>query len=438
VIDDEILRRHFVAIATTDYDDTTCPPLAGVLDEVKTLRDWLCDAGLGKRAFQQAFPELADNPDEEQIRAALKKSPRSLERWNDSDAAVVFVTGHGVAAHGAHWMVLQHTVGQLRTTALRTSELVGWLADTGIEHLLIVLDLCYAGDTAAGVGRFEEDFPATWLALASVTRTQQAQTGALTAAIAEFLAELNSPIGEQFNHGPYLRVDQFVDAIQTKLGDGQRLAALQPGLPSLAASPCLPNPRCTPEQQPVQPARRDLALRPRDLEAHWDPRARGVASGAESGWLFTGRTTLMRRLIAAADRTSPDSALDRAGAEAGVEALVDTAPVLVTGAAGTGKSAVLARLVTLSDPGFCARYAELVDAIPTDLRPRPGWSTRRCWRPARRRWRCSPTSTRPSPPPLPRRPRAWMSCATRGGTGCAPTTGRSPWSSTRSMRPRSR
>lgn len=102
----------------------------------------------------------------------------------------------------------------------------------------------------------------------------------------------------------------------------------------------------------VARVRRDLALRPADLEAHWDPRSRGVAAGSEGGWLFSGRTELMRRLIQATTGDAP--------------------PVLVTGAAGSGKSAVLARLVTLSDPGFSARYTHVVDSIPGGLRPDPG------------------------------------------------------------------
>ena len=63
-------------------------------------------------------------------------------------------------------------------------------------------------------------------------------------------------------------------------------------------------------------ARRDLALRQADLDAHWDPRSRGVAAGSEGGWLFTGRTELMRSLIQATTGTAQ--------------------PVLVTGAAGSG------------------------------------------------------------------------------------------------------
>lgn len=216
-IDAEVLRRHFVVIATSDYEDPSCEALPGVMDEVKVLQAWWCDERLGERRFTQQYPDLACNPTKQQVRGAFEE-PEEL--WNHSDAAVVFVTGHGVVGHGAHWIVLHRTnTSQLHRTALRTSDLVGWLADTGIEHLLVILDLCYAGSTVGETAAFA-DFPPTWLALASVTSTQQARTGALTTAISEFLAELASPTGEQFNHGPYLRVDQFLDAIQSKLGDG--------------------------------------------------------------------------------------------------------------------------------------------------------------------------------------------------------------------------
>jgi hypothetical protein len=45
---------------------------------------------------------------------------------------------------------------------------------------------------------------------------------------------------------------------------------------------------------------------------------------------------------------------------------------VVTGTAGCGKSAVLSRLVTLSDPKFRSDHQDLVDAIWADLRPRAG------------------------------------------------------------------
>ncbi len=73
---------------------------------------------------------------------------------------------------------------------------------------------------------------------------------------------------------------------------------------------------------------------------------------SDPGWLFTGRVQLMRHLIQAT--TGKPGTL------------------LVTGRAGSGKSAALARLVTLSDPGFVDRYAQRVEAISDDLKPAIG------------------------------------------------------------------
>ena len=68
------------------------------------------------------------------------------------------------------------------------------------------------------------------------------------------------------------------------------------------------------------------------MATHWDPRARGVAMASERGWMFTGRAKAMRKVL---------SWMSTAG---GGEGLV------VTGPPGTGKSALLARIVTLADP----------------------------------------------------------------------------------------
>ena len=77
----------------------------------------------------------------------------------------------------------------------------------------------------------------------------------------------------------------------------------------------------------------------RALKEHWDPRGRGVEQAARSGWFFTGRGQALSQLVAwltAAPRP--------------VENLR-----VVTGGPGSGKSAVLARLVTMSDPQYRAR-----------------------------------------------------------------------------------
>jgi len=344
---ESILRRSFIAVATTDYKDHRLRALPGVADEVRALSRWLCAKKLGHRRFATPYPELARNPTIEQIEAVLKRPERD---WNDGDAAVVFVSGHGLANTDGHWIAVTDTdTDRPRRTAIGTRELVGWLRDTEIDHLLVILDLCHAGAAGFDTVRLPE-FPPTWIVLASTSPDQIAATGELAAAITGFVADLDSPEGERFDHGPYLRVEQFLREVQDRL-PGQRLHFLHTAIPDSGPSPCLPNPRHVSRPPLVSAARRDLAIRREDLDAHWAPKA----AGSESAWLFTGRAQVLQHLIAF------------------LEAGPGQAPVVVvTGAAGSGKSAVLGRLVTLSDPTFRAKHRHLVATIPSDLQPPEG------------------------------------------------------------------
>lgn len=356
-IDEGILRRSFVAIATSTYEDARLANLdgkdghSGVTDEVATLSGWLCDKRLGKRAFTHTHPGLAADPTKNQIRAALE-DPAPEQKWRAADAAVLFVTGHGLKADGAHWLAVRATdTGRPKATALRTADLIGWLTETGIEHLLLVLDSCYAGAAAGEAIAFDDPIPATWLVLLAATKNETAKTGALTGAVRELLEEIGEPDGRNYGEDPYLRVDWFLEDLEKKLD--RRVIPLQ-GSQHSGVHVCLPNPHHQHRRTTkTAPSRRDLALPKADVEAHWGPRSRGVANAADAGWLFTGRADLMRRLIAAATSPAP-----------GV--------LLVTGGAGSGKSAVLARLVTLSDPDFRSAYASDVALIPDDLTPPDG------------------------------------------------------------------
>ncbi|WP_028812536.1 AAA family ATPase [Streptomyces flavidovirens] len=347
-VDAEILRRHFVAIATGHYDAPQWDQLP-VDDEVQALRDWLCSDQLGDRRFSHAHPELADNPDRHQIRETLEQLP-----WRSADAAVVFITGHGELAEGAHWIVLRQTEpGLWHRTALRTADVVGWLKDTGVEHLLLIVDLCHAGNVTAQTAVFDHDIPPSWLVLPSAAKDQRAVPRALTDAVTAVLAELATPEGERYGrHNRLLDVALFLEAVQDKLGDHQRLIPL-PGSQSCGPHVCLPNPHYRPQPRvKVAEARSDLALPQADVDAHWEPRSRGVAQVDDPGWLFTGRARLMTDLTAAAQSGS--------------------GTVLVTGRAGTGKSAALARLVTLADPAFRTAHQAHIDAIPDGLKPSLG------------------------------------------------------------------
>ncbi len=349
----EVLRRHFVAVATAHFEDPLFEPLPGVMEEVAGLRRWLCDAArLGERAFTTA-PEhepLQNDPSRSEVEEVLREPARP---WTDADAAVVLVTGHGYRAHGHHWLVLSRTdATRLRTTALRTGDVIGWLAETGVRHLLLIVDVCFAGASMGDVAAFDTEIPATWVVLPSAMKGERAVTGALSRAITKAVDKLAGGQGAKYGlRARYFTVEQFLTAVQEFLGPAQRVEPLHGGQ-SRGPHLCLPNPHyVSPALVPVQPRRHELALPARDLQTHWNPRSRGVATAAESDWLFTGRAALMRELVA----------ITAADAEPGV--------TLVTGAAGCGKSAVLARLVTLSDPDFLNAYAERIAGVPAELRP---------------------------------------------------------------------
>jgi WD40 repeat protein len=75
---------------------------------------------------------------------------------------------------------------------------------------------------------------------------------------------------------------------------------------------------------------------------HWLPRARGVASGHETGSRFRGRAAALRRLREFLD-----------------EPVAAGRPMIVTGSPGVGKSAVLGRIVTTAD-------REIAGSLPAD------------------------------------------------------------------------
>jgi WD40 repeat protein len=90
-------------------------------------------------------------------------------------------------------------------------------------------------------------------------------------------------------------------------------------------------------------------LRLADLRGHFLPRARGVDVQTEAGWRFVGREAALRDLV----RWLSDAE--------------DPSPRIVTGGPGSGKSAVIGRLVVLSDPDY--RRMVPAESVIADTRP---------------------------------------------------------------------
>jgi WD40 repeat protein len=352
-----IRHRELAVIATASFDPDLFRDLPQVVEEVELITAWLTDEKLGRRCFTHVYDELAKDPSCAQIEDRFRNPPRDM-RWNDATAAVLYITGHGVVHEGRHYLVLSETEGsRLDATAFDTDRLLRWLNNTDLEHLLVLIDVCSAGQAAKEMVGWPKRPKDNWLVLPSALADQTAEPGALTRAISTFL----STAAEFNTHAQYLTVGLFVDAINEQLPPGQKVERIYKGrLPDRGKDRdqdrerhvCLPNPAYEPRDELVStdPALQALALRKQLLSLH-NRVSRGMPSADSPGWLFTGRERLMRDLISAA-RT----------------------PVvtMITGSAGSGKSTALSRLVTMSDRDFRVRDAAELAGVPADLVPMPG------------------------------------------------------------------
>jgi WD40 repeat protein len=105
------------------------------------------------------------------------------------------------------------------------------------------------------------------------------------------------------------------------------------------------------EAEAAATAAEQKRLREIELEAHLEAPGRGVARAEWQGWYFTGRTQALRDLVSWLRASNPSDDAHAVQAESVAR--------VVTGEPGSGKSAVLGRLVILSNP---SRRAQALQA----------------------------------------------------------------------------
>ncbi len=337
--DDQILRRHFIAIATDTYEASGTFATLKVDEEVAAMRRWLADEALCERRFDhQGYSALAHSPKYEQIKDMLRKH----RRFTDADAVVVYVTGHGITgADGSHLVVLHDTDPQDPGDALRTADLILWLAGhRGLDQVMIIIDVCQAGQLDNNLpAELKRDLPPGWLVVVTAPAGVDAKLGAFSGAVESYMDELRRASDATGQAEQYLDwYQQFFVPVVKRLLLSNRQPPMVIKFPMQPPSVYLPNPGFDPsrlDRVVTNRTRRDLAILTQDMTAHWAVRAPVVA---DSGPVFTGRARLMQELIAFADGPA--------------------ATLVVTGRAGCGKSASLARLVTCSDPDFRTDHAD--------------------------------------------------------------------------------
>ncbi|MGQ4487048.1 tetratricopeptide repeat protein [Streptomyces sp. SAS_281] len=222
---------------------------------------------------------------------------------------------------------------EVTRSGITTDQLVNEAEGTGAEHVLMIIDACYAGGGAVPAleTALKRSAEATappghskWFGFLASCRGHETSDGSgpLLAALAKVLKE--GPAGKDYrsawsDHNAFVSGPDLMKAIATQWdGEGQTPVSVNTG----DWRPAFPNPLHSPEA----PAR---------LVEHLVQAARGVGH-REEGWFFTGRTGVLGRIVEWLDEDAPGL-------------------FLVTGPAGCGKSAVLGRIATLADAEQRAR-----------------------------------------------------------------------------------
>ncbi|MCX5395366.1 AAA family ATPase [Streptomyces sp. NBC_00094] len=351
--------RRLVVVSVSDYGDDDSVFAENIAAQVSVVTGWLSSPTLPDAGrFEVSQPEKLEQVDD--LRRFLLE--QDLASAGYDEALVVYVTGHGVTSTaGHHYLTFARTEpGRLLGTAFPTRELVSAVLDSEAEHILVLVDSCFAGTLGAEVAAVVNDLTAarrglpTLAVITSGDVHQMPHVGEFTRLIALGLAKAaGEEAGYVRSHLSLAEWEQVLAQVSAEHPELIEPVWVWPRSRKSVASACLPNPAFHAVEPVVEAARQEVSLAPEALR-YWVSRSSGRVSEEDAGWYFSGRGVLMRELIGF---------------------VVEGAGVLVvTGAAGSGKSGLLARLVTLSDPVFLNTpgFGSVVRQVPEDLCPPAG------------------------------------------------------------------
>src|ERR1019366_9222553 len=316
--------RALLAAGTATYDCHDFETLDKVPEALQAVVETL--RGLGFATVARP-PGYHVDPAVKSLRTAVRKAVAA------SPVIVVYYTGHGAhPERDTYYLVTKKSrPADLGGTAEPAADLLRLLtrrddqgeAAADQPMVLVILDCCFSGgagmemlgDALRGIGN-----PNTWV-IASAGALEYAQQGLFAEAFCDALRRPATGPSQRF-----VSLDSIVQAVNdAHAGQAQQQARLfVPAAGSTGIPPFFPNP-CH------QPGLAGLTVAD---QQHWLSRVRGGPEESTAGFYLTGKTGRLRAAAhLAAWMTDP-----------GPKGLA-----VVTGSPGTGKSALLALPVLLTD-----------------------------------------------------------------------------------------
>lgn len=342
-------RVVLVVIAQEKYDFWES------LDEVAKATSDLADA-LATAGYQLLLSHLRVGGTRDEIVTALGGLLNGL---GEKDRLFIYWAGHGTGSR-PYYLVTKESPRPDPTSlnAITADQLGELVAKSKAEKVLLILDTCYS---SAGAQAIAVEVGAIWNqqtwqpgqerfihVLPSAHSLQKAQEAVFCRTLVNVLLGSDARVRKWGDDAEWIEVGQLRDsvvrALRKELGD-----SWQPPMPIEHGygGDFLPNPRYRGPRpvMDVESGRRTLEI-PDPL----DQAARGIEFG-ESGFYFKGRTHVLTEI----------ASWLRDG----------TGLMVLTGPPGSGKSAVVGRVVVLSDPAAraLAKSSGSLDGVPDESLP---------------------------------------------------------------------
>lgn len=325
-------ERTLLTLAVRDYGDGDESFTAGIDEQLDVVAEWWSSPGASAGFHQIPAPTVTGRAHVEDF--LRKHRVREMK----GEALVLFITGHGVAGSRTHFLKLPDSEkGRHLNTSVRTTDLITAALDSHAKNVLVIVNTCYAGKISGEIDELVEDIRAERRntcqldVLVTCGHDRPVQVRRFSTLLRDAFERLRTTAGITT---PHLRVVDLMSEFERGLDPADRkkhrLHRVVDGSGVLTPTPCIPNPGYRRVRETVGADGRHAG----PAGDYWLDRATGRTQDEDPGWYFRGREDLNRSIAAFLSPARTRGVL------------------LVTGSAGSGKSAVLARAVVLSDPEF--------------------------------------------------------------------------------------